>query len=222
MSWCDPLGHRSVPFHAEDSSSVANTGETGFLFERIAPDDTHFIGWRCDLQALHDHTVSAAHGLDLPDGLDLIERLMDRTFGARALNIHRNAQRIRAISPGSRSINGRAAFPIDQMREMRFEWLMQVLEDERVRVCVLLGVPFEPGMLEYHHDTSYGSPDPRLTEQWKRKATSQEVALLKVKCGSLLAKRGEAVSVTPHHLGSRETHRRLRRRMSDRSIRTMK
>ena len=154
----------------------------------------------------------------------------------------------------------RAAVPAEQVLELHFERLMHDLEPELVRVCDFLGVPFEPGMLEYHRDTSYGPPNPNLTEQWKRKATPQEVALLEGKCGPLLAARGYTASGAPHHpgpleqrrlmaenrirrwrtsartygvpllvgaklagwIGAEETHRRLRRRMSDRITRTVK
>jgi hypothetical protein len=275
---------------------LSNPGEEDFLFDCIAPDPSHPTGWRYDLEALRDHRVFAARGLDLPrgiDGLDLLEhmlkRLMKGVGGVRTVNIHRHADRIRAIFPQARVIHmlrdprdvarssvgmgwvgisyfgldhwirteeawDRAAFPEDQVLELRFEQLMRDLEGELVRVCAFLGVPFDREMLDYHHDTTYGPPDPRLTEQWRRKATPHEIALLEGKCGPLLAARGYEASGPGHRpgplewrrltvenrlrrwrssagtyglpllvgaklagwLGARETHRRLRRRMSER------
>jgi hypothetical protein len=101
----------------------------------------------------------------------------------------------------------RAAFPADQVLELRFERLMADLGGELGRVCAFLGVPFAPEMLDYHRDTSYGPPDPRLTEQWRRKASPREVALLEGRCGPLLAARGYAPAGAPHHPGALERRR---------------
>ncbi|UWQ23221.1 sulfotransferase [Jannaschia sp. W003] len=239
-------------------SGLSNPGEEDFLFDCIAPDPTHPTGWRYDREALRDHRVFAARGLDLPDGVDgldllkhMLERLMNNAAGVRCVNIHRHADRIRAIFPQARVIHmlrdprdvarssvgmgwvgisyfgldhwirtedawDRAAFPDDQVLELRFERLMHDLEGELVRVCAFLGVPFVPEMLEYHRDTTYGPPDPRLTEQWKRRADSHEVALLEGKCGRLLAARGYEPSGPGHRPGPLERRRlkienRLRR-----------
>jgi hypothetical protein len=94
--------------------------------------------------------------------------------------------------------------PEDRVLELRFEALMGDLEGELRRVCAFLGVPFEPAMLDYHRDTTYDPPDPRLTEQWRRRATPREVALLEGRCGPLLAARGYEAAGAPRHPGALE------------------
>ena len=94
-----------------------------------------------------------------------------------------------------------AAIPPDQKLALKFEGLMADIEPELTRVCTFLGVPFSKGMLDYHLDTTYGPPDPRLAEQWRRKASPREIALLEGKAGELIAVRGYARSATPHYPG---------------------
>lgn len=97
-----------------------------------------------------------------------------------------------------------AAFPPERVLTLRFEDLMADLEGELTRVCDFLGVPFSETMLAYHRDTTYGPPDPALSEQWRRKASVREVALIEGKCGDLLAARGYAPGPAPHRPGAAE------------------
>ena len=97
-----------------------------------------------------------------------------------------------------------AAIPSDRVLTLKFESLMADIETELQRVCVFLGVPFSKGMLDYHLDTTYGPPDPRLAEQWRRKASTHEIALLEGKCGDLISARGYAPGAEPHHPGAVE------------------
>ncbi len=78
---------------------------------------------------------------------------------------------------------------------------MADLEPRLTEVCAFLGVPFSPAMLDYHRDTTYGPPDPRIAEQWRRKASRREIALLEAKCGDMIAALGYASGGTPHHPG---------------------
>jgi hypothetical protein len=94
-----------------------------------------------------------------------------------------------------------AGFPPDRVLTLRFEDLMADIEGELTRVCDFLGVPVSAAMLEYHRDSTYGPPDPRLAEQWRRKAPPREIALLEGKCGALIAERGYAPGATPHRPG---------------------
>ena len=94
-----------------------------------------------------------------------------------------------------------AAIPSDQVLTLKFEGLMADIEPELTCVCTFLGVPFSNGMLDYHLDTTYGPPDPRLAEQWRRKAAPREIALLEGKAGKMIAARGYAQGAEPHHPG---------------------
>ena len=97
-----------------------------------------------------------------------------------------------------------AGFPATRVLTLKFEDLMADLGGELGRVCAFLGVPFSAAMLDYHRDTTYGPPDPKLAEQWRRQAARREVALIEDKCGDLIAARGYAKGPVPHHPGRLE------------------
>lgn len=76
------------------------------------------------------------------------------------------------------------------MLTVRFETLMAETEAELKRICAFLGVSYGANMLEYHHGTNFGPPDPNIAFGWKRKATAHEIALIEGRVGPLLATRG--------------------------------
>ncbi len=80
--------------------------------------------------------------------------------------------------------------------ELSYEELIQVPRDSLSAVCAFLGVPYDPAMLSYPQDTSYGAPDPRLTEQWRRR-DPEEVRLAEARLGELLRARGYQPSGHP-------------------------
>jgi hypothetical protein len=83
---------------------------------------------------------------------------------------------------------GWAAAGIDPARvlALQFETLLGDLETELGRVCDFLGVRFSPAMLDYHKNTTYGPPDPKLAQQWQGRASTREIALIEGRCGALL------------------------------------
>lgn len=78
----------------------------------------------------------------------------------------------------------------DQVLTLGYEALLGNLDGELRRVCGFLGVAYSPAMLDYHKTSSYGPPDAALTEQWRRHADADEIALVEGKAGTLLAARG--------------------------------
>lgn len=88
-------------------------------------------------------------------------------------------------------------FRPENVMELRYEALFHDIDAELHRVCAFIGVPFEPAMLDYHLSTTYGPPDVKLVEQWKRKATPRELSLLEGKIGAMLAARRYAPSGHP-------------------------
>lgn len=98
-----------------------------------------------------------------------------------------------------------ADFSTDQVLTLKFEDLMADLESRLTEVCDFLGVPFSTKMLSYHQNTTYGPPDPKLAEQWRRKASPHEIALLEGKCGPLIRARGYASGPVPHFPGRMES-----------------
>lgn len=97
-----------------------------------------------------------------------------------------------------------ARIAADRVLSLKFEDLMADLGARLDEVCAFLGVPFSPTMLEYHRHTTYGPPDPNMAEQWRRKATPREIALIEGKCGDLIAARGYARGAEPHLPGAAE------------------
>lgn len=80
--------------------------------------------------------------------------------------------------------------PQAQQMELSFEALMSDLEGQLTAICAFMGVDFAPEMLRYHETSSYGPPDPKIAQQWKRKSPPRMIALIEGKCGPLLDARG--------------------------------
>ena len=97
-----------------------------------------------------------------------------------------------------------AGFPESQVLELRFERLMTDLDAELARVCDVLGGPVSRAMLDYHRDSTYAPPDPRLVEQWRRQASRREVALVEHRIGDLGPARGYPPAIPPHAPGALE------------------
>ena len=93
-----------------------------------------------------------------------------------------------------------AGIPESQVLTIRFEDLMQDLEKGLTRICDFLGLEFEPGMLEYHRTSTYGPPDPSMSQKWRKQALPREIALIEGRVGPLLQARGyvpEGAPVVP-------------------------
>lgn len=104
--------------------------------------------------------------------------------------------------------------PPERRCEARFEELVRDPATALAPICRFIGVDYEPAMLEYHRDTSYERPDAALAEQWRRKLSPADLALLETRIGDLLRERGYPPSgVAPAAVGSR---RRLELALQDR------
>ena len=92
---------------------IANPGETDFLFDHLTPDPGHPTGWRYDRTALAEDRIFRDRALVLPegkDGLDLLADLLAQISAAApgrvvTLNVHRHAERLRAILPAARILH---------------------------------------------------------------------------------------------------------------------
>ena len=83
-----------------------------------------------------------------------------------------------------------AEIPEDQVLTVRFEDLIPDLEKGLSEICAFLGLDFEPAMLRYHENTTYGPPDPGISQKWRHQATSREIARIEGRVGPLLVARG--------------------------------
>ncbi len=97
-----------------------------------------------------------------------------------------------------------AGYDETQVLTVRFEKLMANLEPELARICGFLGLEFEPAMLKYYENSTYGPPDPNIAQKWRDKAGAREVALIEGRVGSLLAARGYEPADVPAEPGARE------------------
>ncbi len=85
-----------------------------------------------------------------------------------------------------------------QAIEIRYEDL--VLRTERVLevVCAFAGVGYSAQMLDYTADApQYPPPDPALVLQWRTRLPPADVALVELRTGDLLTRRGYAPSGNP-------------------------
>ena len=98
--------------------------------------------------------------------------------------------------------------------ELTYEDLIRDTEGELRRVCDFLGIGFVPDMLRYHENTTYSAPDPSLIEQWKRKSSAYDIALVEGKAEAMMRARGYALSGAPRHPGVME---RVRLRVLNRA-----
>lgn len=78
----------------------------------------------------------------------------------------------------------------DNVLTLTYEDLIRDTESELRRVCAFLRVPYRPSMLRYHEGTTYEKPDVALIEQWRRKSTPSEIALVEGRAGELMRRRG--------------------------------
>lgn len=105
----------------------------------------------------------------------------------------------------------REKLPADQRLEVRYEDLIRDAEATLTEVCRFIGVEFDPAMFDYAENSTYGLPDPKLLNQWRRKLTAHEVQLAESRIGDLLVERGYDLSGHPRLEISAAQARRLRR-----------
>jgi hypothetical protein len=90
----------------------------------------------------------------------------------------------------------------EQTLEITYEGLFRDIDMTLHAVCDFFDVPFDPDMLRYHENTTYGPPDVSLTEQWKRKCAPAELEELESRAGDLMQARGYALSQPAIQLSS--------------------
>lgn len=80
---------------------------------------------------------------------------------------------------------------------LTYEALVRDPGPELARLCAFLGEEFDPAMLDYAKRSTYSAPDASLLEQWRRKLSPREVALVEARVGDMLEKSGYAASGYP-------------------------
>jgi len=85
----------------------------------------------------------------------------------------------------------------EQWIEVRYEQLIAEPVDTLTTICRFLGVEFDQAMFDYIDNSTYSYPDPKLTSQWKRKMSAQELSLVESRIGDELVRRGYELSGHP-------------------------
>ncbi len=74
--------------------------------------------------------------------------------------------------------------------EIRSEELILSPEDNLTKICEFIGLEYDDQMMEYPSNTTYSRPDPKLTEQWKRKMSEKDIKLVEAKTFQIMKERG--------------------------------
>ncbi len=95
--------------------------------------------------------------------------------------------------------------------EIKQEDLIRAPTRVLTRICQFLDVAYDEKMLEYPANTTYEAPDPQLVEQWRRKASEEEILLVESRIAGMLVARGYELSGLTPFTVTAEMERRLRR-----------
>ncbi len=82
----------------------------------------------------------------------------------------------------------------DQVLRISYEELIHDAETTLRKITDFCGLDYDPAMMRYTQGSTYARPDARLVDQWKRKQTPHEIALVEGKIGPLLDQAGYAPS----------------------------
>lgn len=78
--------------------------------------------------------------------------------------------------------------------EVTFENLITKPEETLNYICEFIGVQYNTKMLSYPNSTTYSSPDPKLTYQWKLKLKPEEIQLVESKAHNIMHRRGYIIN----------------------------
>lgn len=90
-----------------------------------------------------------------------------------------------------------ARFSEGQTHLLRYEDILAAPEAELTGLCQFMGLGYDPAVLTYSETSSYEALDPKLSFQWKRKQSKQDVQHTEFKAGALLVARGYEPSGFP-------------------------
>lgn len=84
--------------------------------------------------------------------------------------------------------------------QIRYEELLAHPERELTKACGLIGVEYDPAMLDFHEDTSYQPPDASASQRWKKTLSDKQITLIESRCAEILQRRGyECINEQPKH-----------------------
>ncbi len=91
----------------------------------------------------------------------------------------------------------RSSLADDQFIEIGYERLVEDIPGVLGSICTFLGVPYSERMLDYSTRSTYGPPDRKLSYQWKKSYSKEELQLVEGKVGRMLVDRGYELSGYP-------------------------
>jgi len=74
--------------------------------------------------------------------------------------------------------------------EVKYEDLIENSVDTLTKICHFLGVDFSEQIFDYAKHTTYALPDPKLTNQWKKKLSNRDIQLIEARLGDMLSNTG--------------------------------
>lgn len=96
----------------------------------------------------------------------------------------------------------RSALPEDRWMELRLEDLIRDPRAKLAEVCRFMGTEFDPAMLEYSKNTTYGAPDPSKLARWKQELSERSVRVFEALAGDYLTRYGyERSGLPPLRIG---------------------
>jgi len=102
--------------------------------------------------------------------------------------------------------------------EVYYEDLVRQPEDTLTTICDFLDVPYDANMLRYSESApQYPLPDPKMTQQWRRKLSISQLRLVESKLRNMLQRRDYELSetqplkISPLRRLTLKLHNRLRR-----------
>jgi len=91
----------------------------------------------------------------------------------------------------------KSIFNKNNVMELFYEALISNPAEQLDKVCRFIGVSFSPEMLSYTNRSTYEAPDPSAIQQWKKKLTARDVALVEIRVKRLLLDRRYELSGYP-------------------------
>ena len=73
--------------------------------------------------------------------------------------------------------------------DLHYEALIADPQGTLDRLCAFMGEIYDPAMLDYPDRSTYSEPDPRLSYQWRKKMSAQDVRLIEGRLGQMLRAR---------------------------------
>jgi hypothetical protein len=104
-----------------------------------------------------------------------------------------------------------ATLPPERKIEVTHEELIIEPVATLTKLSEFIGAPYDPAMMSYPEDTTYGPPTKSLIQQWKKKMSERDVQLVEARVRDMMVARGYELSGFPPLEVTPEMEAQLRR-----------